>query len=1328
MIATSRIGACLLFVLAAVCVLVCDHTTNAAVTTWSGSQTPNLNWSQSGNWIPGVPGTSDTAAFGNTGSHVGSVGTVTNVVDASRTIAEMIFSNTTGNTHTTTLGVNTLTITGSLVVNKNLGASGTNVATVASVAGQTLNVGTGTAGDELLLGRVDGTSSQSNTQPRGELDLSGLAMLNVDVANVYLGVNDHSDSQSNVQVSGRLVLSASNSITATRFWVGQSPSPGQHNVTSSVVFGAGNSLNVDDLLIGGVKSHGTATIVSGGTLALVGKTSGSANLRIADNNSGTGVSGSGTLDLSGGTFNATLNQLVIGRRGSGTGTGVGSLIMDAGTVSAVTVQLGIGNTTASGTITMNGGTFTVTNGVASGPGASAINVNGGAMNVSGGLQVDSLAVGMEGRTGTVTATGAVQIGASTASHTLDVGRRTTAVTGTTVGTLNLTGADSVTMALKSLRLGTNSTTHVAGQGPSRGTLLLSASNTIDAESIIVSDAFGTGNTGQQSKITLGTDNTIRSDLIVVAGRKGDGLIDIVSGGALTLSGLGGERADVHIGHNHAGTGVISVGHFDLRGASPSTSLLVGNMVLGSTSSNSTGSGNSGTFSMNAGTVDITTLTMAEKLGASGTVAGTFNLEGGTLIAGTVQGGSGTNTINARGGTFVSRGAVTLGNLNLGTTGTAAVMDINGLASGSRSIANYNHGAAGTLALRVNAYGPGVINATSATLASGSQVEVITPVEGVSTSPADQTRWTAGTAAWDAAHEHWSEGLPAGFTIADNTSYDFLQAGTLTDNGLSLVNPTGWVLSVGGGKATVTRNGDFTTGPVRALIDGSTAHVTRSQNLTVAESAGADAALLDIRAGSLTVGTVGDPRNLTLGSGSAGGELLQTGGAVTVRGNVIDGGNGMLNVHGGTMTVSGGLQAQSLAVGMEGHTGTLTAGGAVQLGNATSPGTLDIGRRVSNVTFLFTEGSLDLSGASSVTMALENLRLGTNAQHLTTDERATRGTLLLSPSNTIDAASIVVSDAPGIANYHPDRLYQSRIQLGADNTIRSDLILVAGRKGDGVIDVVPGGVLTLSGLTDARTDLRVGYNDTGAYTTGVNAVGHFDLRGASADTSLLVGDMVLGYAATGGTGGANGTFSMDAGTVDVTTLTMAHLVSGASPTGTFNLEGGTLIADTIQKGTGTANFNFTGGSLQVDDFLFDLVQDGSGAGFTPGGSSVGTSFIDGNYTLTSGTWEIQLDGSNSMSDLVQVYGALDLSSATTLDVGLLSAVTPGQTFVIASYGSLAGQFSVENLSALPDGSFVDYAYLGNSIAVTIIPEPSSLLLLSCLLAGWFSGFRPRRRAG
>ncbi|MDZ7620675.1 MAG: hypothetical protein U1E05_27040 [Patescibacteria group bacterium] len=816
MTATSRIGAFLPTVLVALYVLACGHTINAAVTTWNGSQTPNLSWSQPGNWSHGVPGTSDTAALGNTGSHGGSVGTVTNIVDASRTIAAMVFSNAYGrydtpqNTHATDLSGNSVTITGSLVVNKNLGVSGVNggsytqTTTVVQMAGGTLSVGTGAAGDELLVGAVDnGLGAIFHTMPRGELDLSGLTALNVNVANIYLGVNLHSDSQNNVQASGQLVLSPDNTITATRFWVAESPNPGQGTVTSSVQFGMGNTLNVDDLLIGGRKSHGIASIVSGGTLNVAGKTSGSANLRIADNNSGTSISGSGTLDLSGGTFNATLNQLIIGRRSTGGGTGVGALIMDAGTVSVTSVQLGIGGTTASGTFTMNGGTFNVANGVTSGPGASAINVNGGTVTVSGGLQVDSLAVGMEGRTGTVTATGAVHIGASTASHTLDVGRRTTAVTGTTVGTLNLTGAGSVTMSLKSLRLGTNSTAHVDGQGSSRGTLLLSASNVIDAESIIVSDALGTGNAGQQSKITLGADNTIRSDSILVAGRKGEGLIDIVSGGVLNLTGLNGPR----------------------------------------------------------------------------------------------------------------------------------------------------------------------------------------------------------------------------------------------------------------------------------------------------------------------------------------------------------------------------------------------------------------------------------------------------------------------------------------------------------------------------------------------TDIRVGYNDMGGQTTGVGSVGHFDLRGASAGTSLLVGEMVLGYAATGGTtGGAGGTFSMDAGIVDVTTLTLADHVSGASPTATFNLEGGALIAGTVRKGTGTANFSFTGGSLQVGNFLFDLVQNGSGTGFTPGGSSVGTSFIDGNYTLASGTWDMQFDGSNSMSDLVQVSGALNLSGATALDVGLLSAVTPGQTFVIASYGSLTGQFSVENLSALPNGSFVDYAYLGNSIAVTIIPEPSSLLLLACLLAGWFSGFRPRHRAG
>ena len=64
----------------------------------------------------------------------------------------------------------------------------------------------------------------------------------------------------------------------------------------------------------------------------------------------------------------------------------------------------------------------------------------------------------------------------------------------------------------------------------------------------------------------------------------------------------------------------------------------------------------------------------------------------------------------------------------------------------------------------------------------------------------------------------------------------------------------------------------------------------------------------------------------------------------------------------------------------------------------------------------------------------------------------------------------------------------------------------------------------------------------------------------------------------------GSGSFEAGTIEL---------GAGSPRaeGTVNLSGGTLQADSITKGVGTAVFNFTGGTLDVGTFGFELEQEG-----------------------------------------------------------------------------------------------------------------------------------------
>ena len=82
-----------------------------------------------------------------------------------------------------------------------------------------------------------------------------------------------------------------------------------------------NDVNVNTFTVGGTKSRGTVTIAAGGTLNLSGDSNTATDLLLGDNNVNTGTQAIGIFDMTGGTFNATLDALVVGRHDEGSGQG-----------------------------------------------------------------------------------------------------------------------------------------------------------------------------------------------------------------------------------------------------------------------------------------------------------------------------------------------------------------------------------------------------------------------------------------------------------------------------------------------------------------------------------------------------------------------------------------------------------------------------------------------------------------------------------------------------------------------------------------------------------------------------------------------------------------------------------------------------------------------------------------------------------------------------------------------------------------------------------------------------------------------------------------------
>jgi fibronectin-binding autotransporter adhesin len=212
---------------------------------------------------------------------------------------------------------------------------------------------------------------------------------------------------------------------------------------------------------------------------------------------------------------------------------------------------------------------------------------------------------------------------------------------------------------------------------------------------------------------------------------------------------------------------------------------------------------------------------------------------------------------------------------------------------------------------------------------------------------------------------------------------------------------------------------------------------------------------------------------------------------------------------------------------------------------------------------------------------------------------------------------------------------------------------------------------------------------------------------------------IGLGPTEGATGGTGTLTVD----PTVTLTYAGIIASAGNTGTQTL---------VKNGLGDLRLNgantFTGltqvaeGTLSGTGSLASSLSLISGATMAPGVAGIGTFTVGGGATL-AGTLAIGVDASGAgTSDLLSVAGPVDLSAVTsTVDFSVIG-VLDDPAYVFASYGSLNGTFGT--VTNLPTGYVIDYAYLGNFIALVPVPEPTTISTLGCAAA--LALFLRRRR--
>jgi hypothetical protein len=205
-------------------------------------------------------------------------------------------------------------------------------------------------------------------------------------------------------------------------------------------------------------------------------------------------------------------------------------------------------------------------------------------------------------------------------------------------------------------------------------------------------------------------------------------------------------------------------------------------------------------------------------------------------------------------------------------------------------------------------------------------------------------------------------------------------------------------------------------------------------------------------------------------------------------------------------------------------------------------------------------------------------------------------------------------------------------------------------------------------------------------------------------------------------GGSGYFGHTGGTHTTTDLTIAQ---NPGSDGTYNMEGGVLNADTVVN---YDFFNFQGGTANIAfDFENFGTFQGSSAGTFTGdvsnygimgpGSSPGVLAINGNYTQSYGTLDIELAGhlQGFEYDLLSITGTATLDG--TLTVSLLDSFLPGfgNSFSILEAASgVSGTFGTLDLPSLGGGLGWEVAYNPTNVNLTVTPEPLAITLF--LLGG------------
>ena len=248
------------------------------------------------------------------------------------------------------------------------------------------------------------------------------------------------------------------------------------------------------------------------------------------------------------------------------------------------------------------------------------------------------------------------------------------------------------------------------------------------------------------------------------------------------------------------------------------------------------------------------------------------------------------------------------------------------------------------------------------------------------------------------------------------------------------------------------------------------------------------------------------------------------------------------------------------------------------------------------------------------------------------------------------------------------------------------------------------VNVLSGADLSARSLEMANNGVGAATLTINGVG-------STFTQLGAASITLGHAASG--------------SAVINVRNSAVFATGTGPinvnaTGAINLESGAIFDSRGPITLSGGAFNFLGGTLHVDSFNGNLIN--QGGTFAPG-HSAGNSTILGSYTQQAGArLDIEIGGTSSGSsyDVASATGSASLGGELRLSLinGFVPSASDNFTVLSAASGISGGFVNAPNgkrwVTSGGSGSFVVHygpgsAFNPNQVRLTEFqPTPTGLL--------------------